>query len=205
MQQDRMEVKKTSNRAWGKLLLGSGLCLAGMIFIFLYIQSEMNIMLGILAMIMLAPGALLSYYGLKAGESGFKFTGKRMYTGKENCLVWYARGDKLKDIPLMLDIIELKQPPKYSRLHYVKPFKRHFHELFNNTVTQKLEPFILPDSRFMAPEVYKTVANMDRCKDYMDYTPPTMLVKVAPWVLLLAIIIVGILMIATGPQPTPGR
>jgi len=137
---------------------------------------------------------------LKQGESGFSFNANgRRYTGRENALILFAQHDKDtgKDIPLMVQFMELKHPPKGARLHYVRNLKKHFYELFNNTKTRKLEPVKLPDKKSFPPELYRIPATMQPYKDYMDFSPPTMMQKVAPGILLLAIGIVGFLMVIT--------
>lgn len=200
MRQDK-RVKRVFAISWWKAISGAALIGIGLIFGAIYFADIKNMFAGILAVFTIGPGILLTYTGLKQGESGFVFNAKgQKYTGRENAIVLFAKhnnGTK-KDIPLMVKFVELRNPPKGARLHYVRNLKKHYYELFNNTETKKLEPIRLPDKKSFPPELYKIPAAMQPYKDYMDYSPPTLLQKVAPGILLLAMGIVGLLMLVTG-------
>lgn len=200
MRQDK-KVKRVLSISWWKIIPGVALIGIGLIAGAFYLNDNRNMLLGALAVFTIAPGVLLAYTGLKQGESGFAFnTTKQKYTGKENALIIFARhtNDTQKDAPLIIKFAKLEHPPKGARLHYVRNLKRHFYELFNNTKTKKLEPVELPDKKSFPPELYKIPATMQPYKDYMDYSPPSMLQKVAPGILLMAMGIVGFLMVITG-------
>jgi len=169
-----------------------------------YLNDPQNIVLGILTVFALAPGAILFYLGLKASEVGFSFgvKGQRRYTGKENTIMIFAKpdSDAKKDIPFGILFLEMRKEklPKGVRLHYVRNLKKHFFEVYNNTKTNKLEPVLLPDKKSSPPELFKIPATMQPYKDCMDYNPPSLLQKIAPGILLAAMGIVGLLMLVTG-------
>lgn len=197
--QDKI-VKRITPVSWWKLAVGIVLFCFGVFFGYMYLNNERLIFFGVGAVFTFAPGLLLIYQSFKTGESGFFF--KKKYTGKENAVVLMARrnGQGTKDVPVGIRFLEIKphQLPKGARLRYIRNLKKHFYELLYNPITKKLEPVVLPDKKSFPPELYKIPATMQPYKDYMEYSPPTMLQKVAPGILLLAIFIVGILMVMTG-------
>jgi len=200
MRQDK-KAKRTLNISWWKLIVGAILISAGIVFGIFYFKNIQNVAMGILTALTIAPGIFLVYMGWKAGESGFAFsTGQKKYTGKENAIVLTARLDTntKKDVPVNISFIAVDEPPEGARLHYVRNLKKHFYELFNDTKTNELKPVFLPDKKASPPELFKIPATMQPYKDCMDYNPPTLLQKIAPGILLGAMVIVGILMVMTG-------
>ena len=200
LRQDK-RVKRVLAISWWKAISGAALIGVGLIFGAIYFADIKNMFAGVIAVFFIGPGILLTYTGLKQGESGFAFNAKgQKYTGRENAIVLIAERKEgmQKDIPIMIKFVELENPPKGARLHYVRNLKKHCYELFNNTKTNELEPVRLPDKKSFPPELYKIPATMQPYKDYMDYSPPTLLQKVAPGILLLAMGIVGLLMLVTG-------
>ena len=143
------------------------------------------------------------YTGIAGAEFGYIFgtNGKRQYTGRENAIVIYAKRDPVtnKDVPLKIEFEEVTKVPEGAQLRYVRNLRRHFYELYNVTTNgrSELKPVVLPDKKAFPPELFRIPATMQPYKDYMDYAAPTMLQKVAPFVLLGAIFLVGILMLIT--------
>ena len=158
--------------------------------------------IGVISVFTFGPGALLSYLSYRPEDSGFAFKGntKKKISGNVNAIVYFADRDSVtgKDVPVIMKFLALEHPPKGARLHYVRNFKRHFYELFNNNETHKLEPFVIKDKKSFPPELFKIPAAMQTYKDAVDYSPPTLMQKVAPGVLILTMIVVGILMVMTG-------
>lgn len=195
-------IKKQSSISWWKLVAGILLICMGLMFGFLYISDRNNMLAAVGFVFTVAPGALLLYMGLKPGDVGFSFQklkGKK-YTGGENAILIFARRDPLtnKDVPVLIKFVELLNPPKGARLHYFRNFKRHYYELHNNTSAGGLQATKLPDKRPFPPEAFNTPAMMQPYKDYMEYSPPSMLQKIAPGILLAAMALVGLLMVMTG-------
>ena len=199
MQQDK-KATKLSSISWWKLSVGLGLVTLGFIIGVVYFADPKNLIAGIGAVFITAPGLYLIYMQLKPRDSGFSFA-RRKYTGRENALIIFAErnNEKNKDMPLCIRFAEVNNIPRNARLHYVRNLKKHFYELFNNTTTKKLEPVKLPDKKSFPPELFKIPAAMQVYKDAIEYSPPTLLQKIAPGILLLAMGIVGILMVMTGP------
>ena len=199
-------VKRVFPITWWKLVIGIVLLCPGAFFGYLYLENVQVIFFGIGASVFIALSIFMVYQSFQAGESGFSFKGKRRYTGKENAIILFARrnGDEgeVKDVPVAIRFHELKPEhiPRGARLHYVRNLKKHYYELLYNTTTKKLEPVILPDKKSFPPELFKIPAAMQTYKDAIEYSPPTLLQKVAPGILLLAMGIVGILMVMTAPS-----
>ena len=202
MQEDR-KAKRALPFSWWKLVAGLVLVVASILFLFLYSNNERNMFFAVVFIFTGAPGVLLAYLSFKSRESGFSFynrDGKRTHTGKENVIMICAKRDTvtLRDVPLILKFVHLTHIPRGARPHYVRNLKRHLYEIYNNNETKKLDPVGLPDKKSFPPELFQIPAAMQPYKDAIDYTPPTMLQKVAPGVLLGAIGVVGLLMVMTG-------
>lgn len=198
-----MNVKKASTKRWWMVILGSILGIVGLIFGVLYTSNNMNYGLAMLAVITLGPAIYLLYAGLRTGESGFVMQQSRVkVTGEENALIWCAKRTGDKDIPTYLAFlkISLNKIPTGARLKYLRNIKRHVYELIYDTSERKLKPVTLPDKKNFSPELFKIPATMQPVKDYLEYSPPTMLQKMAPWVIMVAMIIVGILMVMTNSE-----
>jgi len=200
MRQDN-KTKRVINVSWWQLLLGVVLLGFGVMVGIAYFNNSRNISLGFLTVLAIAPGVILVYISIKAGEIGFAFSnkGRKQYRGDENAIVLFAkRSQNGKDIPVCISFLKLNNIPKDARLHYFRNYKKHFYELYNNTTTKKLEPVVLPDKKPSPPELFKIAAVMQPYKACMDYNPPTLIQKVAPGILLGAMGIVGLLMLITG-------
>jgi len=194
------KIKRVLPISWRFLIPGVVLVLIGVAIGSIYMLDRTNILAGMACAITIAGGGLLAFKGIKFGGSGFLFTnGQRKITGRENAIILFAQRDPetQKDVPLMIKFVELANPPKGARLHYVRNLKRHFYELYNNTTTKKLEPVILKDKKSFPPELFQIPAVMQTYKEAIEYSPPTLLQKVAPGILLLAMGVVGILMVMT--------
>ena len=200
MRQDK-KVKRVIPISWRYLLPGIALLLIGVFVASIYMNDRGNVFAGMASAITLATGGLLTYQGVKSSEAGFSFNanGQRKRTGRENAIILFAKrnAETSKDMPVLIKFVELVNPPKGARLHYVRNLKKHYFEFINNTVLKKLEPVVLPDKKSFPPDMFKIPAAMQTYKDALEYSPPTMLQKVAPGILLLAMVIVGILMVMT--------
>ena len=194
-------IKRLLPISWRKLIPGLLLIALGIWAGSFYIKDNTVMLWGIIAALAIAGGGFLSFQGIKPAESGFAFTqdGKKKQTGKENAIIWFAKhkAETSKDVPVILKFAELTHPPIGARLHYLKNFKKHYYELFNNTKTKTLEPVILPDKIPFPPGLFKIPAAMQTYKDAIEYIPPTLMQKIAPGIILLAMGIVGLLMVMT--------
>jgi len=201
LQAKRQSLVSPRNFVLWKILAGIPLLIAGLGLGAAYLNAPQNIMAGMGGTVLLAAGGLLLFTSLKSQDTGFVYKGKRKFTGKENTILVLAKKDIStgKDVPVKITFTTLNNPPSGARLHYVRTLKKHYYILFNDTSKKRLRPFALPDKKPFPPELYVTAACMQRFKDYIDYSPPSMLQKFAPLILILAIFIVGLLMLMTAP------
>lgn len=195
-------VKRVFKISWWKLAPGVALTAFGLFGMILYLTDINNYLFAGMAVGGLGPGILLIYWVAVNVNVGYMFyTTKRKQTGEENAIVYNARKNSDgKDVPLELMVIKVNNIPHGARLHYVKNFGRHFYELRFNTSTRKLEEAKLTDRAELTPEQFKEHACMQRVKEWMEYTPPTMMQKVAPGLLLAAMGIVAIIKVMIGGE-----
>lgn len=194
-------VKLFVNVSWWKVITGVALFVVGIVFTFLYLNSQQNMFFAFLAMLTLAPGVLLAYYGASNFKISYMFNYKASaHTGKENAVIIYARKHPENnglDQPLLIAFRYLTRVPNGARLRYFRNFRRHFYELIVNTNTHKLQDMRMPDLKYPPPREYKTPAVMPCTQEYLNYAEPTMMQKLAPGILMAVMGIVGILMVIT--------
>jgi hypothetical protein len=198
-------IKKLSSIKWKMFIPGVILAAVGVFGIILY-GSTLNMLMGGVAIGGLVPGAFLIYYAVNRKESGYVFNPNK-YTGKENSIVIKAtwNPETKKAIPFDIDFKTIDPPLPGAKLHLLRNINRHVYEYINvvgeGIDGEKLIPFLLPDKKLCTPEAFCIPANMPRTREYMEYNPPTNFQKIASGVLILVMVIIGILMVMTGPQP----
>lgn len=192
--------KKVTNKKWWMIILGVVIFSMGITFGYLY-TTDANMFMAVIAVICLLGGGSLLYLGMqKPGEKQQQIMKQSGIPQEVNCISILAKRDteKGKDIPLVIKFHRSLRPKGTS--HYIVNTKEQLFINFNNTSKKKMMPAQLPDKGYASPAVFPIHSNMPRYREYMEYTPPTMMQKVAPGILLVAIIIVGIIMVATGPS-----
>lgn len=205
MPQDNKTPQKIRSFVIWKIVVGGVLIIPAIILTVMYLSNQTNYFLAVGIVALLGPGAYLIYTGIVNENFGSYMISKKKPTGNENCIVWYARTnpDTGRDIPYahIITYIPQRHIPPMARLKRVRNWNKHMYELTFNTETKKLQPTILPDTKPLTPQLYVLPAAMQAFKDWHDFSPATMLQKVAPGILIGAMIIIGILMVVTGPQP----
>lgn len=200
-QDNKVKIKRILPIIWWKAITGLGLIGVGVFLGSFYISDPKNIAMGLVATILIAPGGWLAYTSIRQGNLIFTFDGKKSkYTGNENTVILFAgrNAETKHDEPILISFLELNHPPRGARLHYFRNYKKHFYELFNNTASKHLEPVKLPDKKPFPPRLFQLPATMQIYKEAIEYSPPTLMQKVAPGILLIAMLLVGILMVMTG-------
>lgn len=207
------DVKKVSNKNWWFITPAIILFIIAIICGFNYVSS-MNMLVGGACVVTGVGGVVFLYFGLQGkGEKGYIHEGEKPYTGAENSIVIYARGNtetKLAEpLAIKFEEIEKEKIPEGATLHFLRNLKKHFYELQNiidddGKEVEGLKPVKLPDKKYCPPSKFVIASCMQAYREYMEFNPPSTIQKIAPGVLLIAMIIVGILMVVTGPPPTGG-
>lgn len=195
-------VQRMVQVSWWKLIAGGILIGIGIMFGVIYFNDAHNLVAGYVTVLAMASGGLLAYLSLQRGSIGYSFAGTTKYKGDENTILILARRDPLTnhDVPIGIRFFKMRDEkiPAGARPHLLRNLGKHFYVLYNNNDVHKLLPAVLPDKKSFPPELYKIPATMQPYKDYMDFSPVTMLQKVAPGILLGAMGLVGLLMLVTG-------
>lgn len=205
LQNKNKRAKRIIPVSWRKLIPGIALIGIGILFGFMYMNDNTNMITGVVAALALAAGGWLVKQSFESGEAGFSFSGdgKRKQTGNENAILIVAKNNASvpgKEVPVTLKFIDLKKIPSGARLHYLRNLKKHYYEILYNPKTHKLEPVVLPDKQSFPPGLFQIPAAMQPYKEAIEYSPPTMFQKIAPGIILLGMVIVGILMVMTGGE-----
>lgn len=187
-----------------KVILGGVLIIPAIFFGAIYIKNPLNYYMALALIAFLLPAGYLIYSAFSKMEFGHNLS-KKQAKGNENCLIWFARRnpDTGRDIPykLLFLRIEPKHIPRTARPKYLRNLGRHVYELTWNTTDKKLEPTILPDKKPLTPQLFVLPATMQPFKDWHDFSPASMMQKLAPGLMILVMIVIGVLMVVTGPQP----
>lgn len=199
----KIKAKRIIPISWRKLIPGIVLIGLGIGAGAVYLNAPALIVMGVIAALAIATGLFLIRWSFQSGEFGYSFDGKgkKKHTGNENAIILYAKRNPFiegKAIPVIMKFAEITHIPTGARLHYLRNEKRHYYELFNNLETKKLEPAILKDKKSFPPWQFVIASVMQAFKDALEFSPPTLMQKFAPGILLLGMIIVGILMVMTG-------
>ena len=196
------KVRRLFPVTWWKLVCGIALIGAGIPAGAVYLNDNKIMIMGVIAAAAIASGLFLVRQSFRAGEAGFSFggDGKKGPTGRENAIILFAKRNPTTslDVPVIIKFVEVLHPPIGARLHYLRNKRKHYYELFNNTKTKHLELVVLKDKKSFPPGLFQLPAAMQPYKDALEYSPPTMMQKVAPGIILIGMVIVGILMVMTG-------
>lgn len=202
--------KKTRKLNYWKIIPGALLVAVGLFSIPMYLADRNNYLPVILMMFGVGGGGYLLYTGIAGIKTSVLYgsaNGKKKYTGRENAIVIYARRDPVtkKDIPVGIEFEEIKQIPDGAEFHELRNNHKHYYELMNVTTSEggrTLIPVRMPDKKPFPPELFRIPSAMQPYKDYMDYSPPTLMQKIAPAILVGCMFLVGILItITTSPKP----
>jgi len=199
--------KTQSKLVWWRLIIAIVLLVVAIGAGIMYFANPANMAVGIVLVFGLAGSGAFFYWGLnrEPATSGFVFN--KQVTGQENAIILFAkRNGNGKDTPVLLKIVTIEHPPTGARLHYVRNLKRHMYELFNDTSvplvkdrqgSKRLKPVTLPDKSPFPPEKFTIPATMQVYKEAIEYMPPSMMQKIGPIALVIAMVVVGILIIVT--------
>ncbi len=201
------QAKKITHKRWWMIIPG-GISLAiGITAGYLYMSSQ-NQFAAVITVIFLLAGGILLYSGMKkpGALTGYQMIKQRGIPKEVNCISILAtrnpESENGHEVPLVIKFHRALRPKGTPR--FIVNLKKHMFVNINDTLKKKMMPVKLPDKRYASPAVFPVHSNMPRFREYMEYTPPSMLQKIAPGILLVAIIIIGILMVATGPQGGTG-
>jgi len=182
-------IKATSKLKWKLLIPGFLLTALGIGMMFLYSQNRENVLVAFLCITMLPTGIYLLYKGWKGVETGLLLVEgeeQTKTTGPVNSLNIYP--DRV--------VFELTENHKGQPQQCLNDSKYYYvHKL--NSKTEELEQFILPDQYdYYDPKEYANVL-MVRAWRKLNERIASLWQKVAPGVLVIAIVVSGIIFIAT--------
>lgn len=156
----------------------------------------------------LSAGGAFIYWSLNRQAPGYIMSAKKL-TGRENAIVHFAkRNGNGKDVPVCTRFVYLAKPPRGARLHHVLNLKKHFYELKTGKVNKRdkdgnsvvgtgLVPVLLPDKKPFPPSKYAIAATMQQYKDAIEYVPPSVMQKIGPIAIVIAMAVVGLLIVVT--------
>ena len=199
------ELKAKAIIPWRLILLwvGGAVCIAiGFTLAFVWSDNRENIWPALGFIVFVVGGGYLLYLGWHRPSEVTVIVGSEKPQGVVNCLNIYAHKDEGtgKVMPTKvafewLDPTELKGQPwqctNNRNWYYVNLW---------NIAKDRLEPFVLPDSQYIDPQEFANIINMPAHKNLFE-REPSMMQKVAPGIMLLALIISIIGLIATTPVP----
>ena len=195
---DKSITKTHGTITWWKIGVGIALLVVGFASGAVYLGDIKNMVAAFGLIIGLSAGGAFIYWSFNRQAPGYIVNNQKL-TGRENAIVHFAKQNgNGKDVPVCTRFVYLTKPPRGASLHHVLNLKKHFYEFWNNPVTRKIEPVVLPDKIPFPPGLFKIPAAMQTYKDAIDYSPPTMFQKMAPGMILLGMGIVGLLMVITG-------
>lgn len=200
--------KIKSTITWWKIGVGIVFLVIGFVSGAVYMGDIKNMVAAFGLIIGLSSGGAFIYWSFNRQAPGYILANQRI-TGKENAIVHFAkRNGTGKEIPICTRFVYLTNPPKGARLHHVLNLKQHYYELKtgmvnkidnngNLVVGHGLVPVLLPDKKPFPPSKFAIAATMQQYKDAIEYVPPSIIQKIGPIAIVIAMAVVGLLIIVT--------
>lgn len=206
--QDNSGVTKVHSRiTWWRVAAGIAFLIVGLISGSVYMNNIQNMLAAFGMIIGFAASGAFIYWSFNRQSSGF-IMAKRKVTGNENAIVHFAkRNGNGKYVPICTKFVYLAKPPRGARLHHLINLGKHYYELktgLKENGKRGLIPVLLPDKKPFPPSKYAIAATMQQYKDAIEYVPPSVMQKVGPVAIVIAMGVVGLLIIVTtGGGATP--
>ena len=197
-----------SRKQFIKYAVGSGLFIIGVIMWAMYFKNPELMIYGSVGAAFILPGAGVIIWAWKSRSAELHFAVKKpkglpaKAKVAPNAVVICARRPKGydHDVPVAMKFVHLNHIPVNARLHYFRNFSKHFYEIYNDTSVKGLaawKPVVIQDKSPFSPRTFNIYSTMQSFKEALEYVPINTLEKFAPWALIAAIFIIGIMMVMT--------
>lgn len=208
-------IKKIGGRRWWLVWLGIGLLGVSIPLFLMYNAAPSNTIMAVVFVLFFASGAGCLWYGLKKREEGVYFKqdlmeGRKPFKGRANCLNIYYDKDKngkTKTGRIAFEQFtdaELLEMKTEGRLGKYQKWRQDGNWYFVHEQDPKdgrLYPMALPDQVYFNPRELPIPLTMPASHKYAKPKPST-LSKLKPILVMGAILIMAIVIIATG-APAP--
>lgn len=197
-----MQIKKNEKRKLPTkkqvLYLACGIValLLGFWMAILYSADRTNMIVAMGTIILIPGGGFLLYMGIRRAEREAVIVGSKKPLGPVNSLNIYARKDENDKLVPDKIVFENVKRPLGQPQQCTNNGNWYFVHIFD-LVTGKLKPFVLPDSQFFDPSEFGNVLEMPAHRRLFE-KKISLLQKVAPWVMVVALLISIIGIVAVG-------
>lgn len=200
----KMKVKEIGGRRWWLVYLGGGLILLGIIGFVIFAGNPSAMVIGVPSIFFILGGGLCVWQGMEKKETGIillpggsKKTGQKQKPIAANCLNIYPDKMAFEENPED----ELAGHPRKC----LNDNKYYFINIWDTAWSNpkpigKLTQFLLPDTQYRDPRVFALNLRIPAHRKLAQRKAST-LEKLSPFILVAAIVIVGIIMIAMSPSP----
>ena len=203
-------VPKGDRKQGIKYIVGAVLFGIGVVLWVMYFKNPVLIIYGSVGTGFVLPGMVVLLWAWKSRNKELHFSIKKPKSIKPNnrdrlepnAMLICARRPKdyEHDVPVAMKLVHLNHIPNNARLHYFRNFSKHLYEIYNDTSVKGLaawKPTVIKDKSPFSPRTYNIYSTMQSFKEALEYIPINTLEKFAPWALIAAIFIIGILMVMT--------
>ena len=182
------DIQQTSNRKWWLIGLGIAVIGLGLFLGMLWGQQRDNILLAFLTLIMLPGGGYLAYRGWGKRDEGLIITpgGQKFVAGPVN---------SINISPDSIDFVMVKEPKGHPQ--EVLNFHKYFYVNIFDEESGGYKPLTLPDTKYRDPREMANILNLPAHRRLISRRP-SLVQKIAPFAILIAICIVGFLHLVLG-------
>lgn len=183
-------------------IVGGLICLSvGFVLAMLWSEQRDNMFLTMAIILLFPSGAFLVYRGWnKTTDIETVIVGQKKVTTPVNSLNIYAKKDRETGKIYPEKVVFEMLPNPMGQPQQCTNNGKWYHVHIWDLATNKLSPFVLPDSQFFDPREFANVIKMPAHKKLFS-RKMSMIQKIGPWVMVVAFLISIIGMVITAPAP----
>lgn len=182
---------------------GACLCILGIAVLGLYLGQPEQRILGMLGVVVLIAGAVVVYLGFHRGEATIS-AGPQAQKAAAGANTLLIQPDRLEFTEL--DQSKIPEDYQWRKCRNDGKFYRLLIEGKEGAVevgTRKLHEFMLPDTQYRDPREFANNLNIPAHRR-LAKRKATLMQHIAPWILVVAILVMGLLFVITAPPPQIG-
>jgi len=195
--------ERIGGRKWWLIAIGAVVVVLGFVGMFSYIQN-MSTMVGFISVVALIGGGACMYFGWKSNNEYITFSSNnpldksRDKTFIANSMVIYPNQLKFENLPEPALLGQPRRCRNDNKFYYVLIEG----SAFKGKKPGELVEFTLPDTQYRDPREFANNLNIPAHRR-LAQRKANLLEKFSPLIIIGAMIIIGIVWIATNPAPAP--
>jgi hypothetical protein len=200
-----IKTQRIGGRKWWLIAIGAAVMVLGFVGVFSYIQN-MSAMVGFISVVGLIGGGTAMYFGWKSNDEAITFASNNPLDKSRdknfiaNSMNIYPNQLKFESLPENALLGQPRLCRNDKKFYYI-----HMEgTAFKGKESGKLIPFALPDTQYRDPREFANNLNIPAHRR-LAQRKANLFEKLSPLIIIGAMIIIGIVWVATSPAPAmPG-